>query len=250
LAGGISLLSLAHGFGSSNVINYQIVLADGTINDVNEKSLPDLYWALKYGSTNFGIVTRFDMTTFPLSDVWGGTLVFDISKGPALLQSHVDFTAKSALDPMGLNVIGLAWEPVQQTYIVWSPNIYLSPVPFPPLYSDMQALVPEALLNTMRVTDLMSIIEEFQAMAPGTGRVQWFTLTLKADAAVLWDIHRKGVEIFEPYLNRAGFSWAAVFQPMNHGFAAAGEKNGGNPSGISPEDGDLIGTYNYIHPIL
>jgi len=240
LGGGISALSLAHGFGSSNIVNYQVVLADGTIRDVNAQTLPDLYWALKLGSTNYGIVTRFDMTSYPLSDVWGGALIFDISKGPALLQSHVDFTAKLASDPMGMNIIGLAWEPVQQTYVVWSPNIYLSPTPFPSLFSDIEPLVPEALLNTMRVSDVMSVTEEFQAMAPGSGRVQWFTLTLKADAALLWDIHCKGVEIFEPYLNRSGFSWAAVFQPLNHGFAAAGEKNGGNPSGISPEDGDLI----------
>ncbi|KAJ7041887.1 hypothetical protein C8F04DRAFT_110770 [Mycena alexandri] len=240
LGGGISVLSLAHGFGSSNIVNYQVVLADGTINDVNENHLPDLYWALKYGSTNFGIVTRFDMTTYPLADVWGGSLIFDISKGPALLQAHVDFTAKLAADPMGLNVIAFAWDPRQQTYIVWSPNIYLSDTAFPPLYSDIEALVPNALLNTMRITDLMSITNEFQATAPGTGRVQWFTLTLKADAALLWDIHCKGVEIFEPYLNRTGFSPATIFQPLNRGFAAAGEKNGGNPSGISTEDGDLI----------
>ncbi|KAJ7198654.1 hypothetical protein B0H12DRAFT_581025 [Mycena haematopus] len=240
LGGGISALSLAHGFGSSNIVNYQVILADGTINDVNAQHLPDLYWALKYGSTNFAIVTRFDMTTYPLKGVWAGTLIFDISHGPALLQFHVAFTAKLSADPMGLNVVGLAWEPVQQTYVVWSPNMYLSPTPFPPLYSDIEPLVPHALLNTMRVTDLLSITEEFQAMAPGSGRVQWFTLTMKPDAAVLWDIHLKGVEIFEPYLNRSGFSWAVVFQPLNRGCAAAGEKNGGNPSGISPEDGDLI----------
>ncbi|KAJ7142101.1 hypothetical protein C8R43DRAFT_581140 [Mycena crocata] len=241
LGGGISGLSHAHGFGSSNIVNYQIVLADGTINDVNQNSMPDLYWALKYGSTNYGIITRFDMTTYPLSGVWGGSLVFDISKGPALLQSHVDFAAKLAADPMGLNALALAWEPVQQTYVVWSPNIYFSPVAFPPLYSDLQALAPDALLNTLRVTDLLSLTTEFQATAPGQGRVQWFTLTVKAsDATLLWDMHQKGVELFEPYLNRSGFSWATIFQPLNHGFATASERNGGHPSGILPEHGDLV----------
>ncbi|KAJ7684271.1 hypothetical protein DFH06DRAFT_1312713 [Mycena polygramma] len=239
LGGGISALSIAHGFGSSNVLNYQVVFADGTINDVNEQTMPELYWALKYGSTNYGIVTRFDMTTYPLTDIWGGTLIFDISKGPALLQAHVAFTAKLASDPLGLNVVGLAWDPTQQAYVVWSPNLYLSGVPFPPLYSDLQPFVPEALLDTMRVTDLMSITEEWMAMAPGSGRAEWFTITVKTDAAVLWDIHQKGVELFKPSLNRTNFSWSMVFQPLNRGFAAAGEKNGGNPSGISSEDGDL-----------
>ncbi|KAJ7689857.1 hypothetical protein B0H17DRAFT_883436, partial [Mycena rosella] len=73
LGGGISALSMAHGFGSSNVVNSQVVLADGGIHDVSHKTLPDLYWALTYGSTNFAIVTRFEMTTYPLTDVGGGS---------------------------------------------------------------------------------------------------------------------------------------------------------------------------------
>ncbi|KAJ7434670.1 hypothetical protein FB451DRAFT_1063217, partial [Mycena latifolia] len=36
-------------------------------------------------------------------------------------------------------------------------------------------------------------------------------------------------EIFEPYLTRTGFWWAVLFQPIAHGFATAGAKNGGNP---------------------
>ncbi|KAJ7718969.1 hypothetical protein DFH07DRAFT_1010030, partial [Mycena maculata] len=102
---------------SSNILNYQVVLAD------------DLYEALKCGSINFAIVTRFDTATYPLPDVWGGSLIFDISKAPALLQSHIVFTATLASDPMELNVIALPREPVQQTYILWSPNIYLSESP-------------------------------------------------------------------------------------------------------------------------
>ncbi|KAJ7068998.1 hypothetical protein B0H15DRAFT_138774 [Mycena belliarum] len=240
LGGGISALSLAHGFGSSNVVNYQIVLADGSIQDVNQQTLPDLYWALKYGSTNFGIVTRFEMTTYPLGDVWGGLLVLDISRGPALLQFHVEFAARLAADPTGLNIVVLAWEPVQKTYVVWSPNLYLSPVAFPPLYSGLEAFAQDALVNTLRITDLLSVTGEFQAAAAGHGRVYAFTLTLKADAALLWDSHLKGVEIFEPYLTRAGLTWSTIVQPMNRGFAAASVKNGGHPSGIAPDDGDLV----------
>ncbi|KAK7460696.1 hypothetical protein VKT23_009411 [Stygiomarasmius scandens] len=58
LGGGISLLSFRRGFGCDNIVNYEIVLADGTILDVNATSHSDLFWALKLGSTNYGIVTR------------------------------------------------------------------------------------------------------------------------------------------------------------------------------------------------
>ena len=53
ITGGISFLSLEFGFGSDNVINYEIVLADGSIVNANESERSDLYWALKGGSTNY-----------------------------------------------------------------------------------------------------------------------------------------------------------------------------------------------------
>ncbi|KAJ7765655.1 hypothetical protein B0H16DRAFT_1523874 [Mycena metata] len=240
LGGGISALSLAHGFASSSVVNYQVVLADGTIEEVNENHLPDLYWALKYGSTNFGIVTRFDMITYPLSDVWAGTLIFDISNGPALLKFHVELTANLAVDPLGLNFVGFTWDRLQQTYIIWSPNIYLSPVAFPPPYFDIQTLVADARHNTMRITNFVNVAEEIGNTAPNAERVEWCTFTVKPDAALLWDIHLKGVEIFEPFLDRTGFAYTTISQSLNRGLAAASANNGGHPTGISAEDGDHL----------
>jgi hypothetical protein len=50
----------------------QIVLANGSISNVNYESQPDLYWALRGGAGNFGIVTRFDLEAFEQGPVWGG----------------------------------------------------------------------------------------------------------------------------------------------------------------------------------
>jgi len=49
-----------------------VVLANGTISSINYESHPDLYWALRGGGNNFGIVTRFDVETYPADPVWGG----------------------------------------------------------------------------------------------------------------------------------------------------------------------------------
>ncbi|KAJ7482153.1 hypothetical protein B0H11DRAFT_2173241 [Mycena galericulata] len=235
LGGGISFLSHAHGFASSNIVNYQVVLADGAIHEVNSQSLPDLYWALKYGSTNFAIVTRFDLRTYPLSDVWGGLLVFDVTHAPTLLQFLVGFNAKLVSDPTGWTMVSLAWDSAQGTYIAGIVGIYLSPVPFPPLHADLKALVPHAHVNTVRITNEMSVMKEMADRLPSGQRTHWFTLTLHADATLMADIYHKGVESFEPYLEHPGFSWSVLFQPINHGFARAG-----HPAGLSPEDGNLI----------
>ncbi|CAG7937864.1 unnamed protein product [Penicillium nalgiovense] len=72
LAGGINFYGNQVGFGCDTVVNYEIVLANGSIVEANEKSHPDLFWALKGGSSNFGIVTRFDLETIKSRKVWAG----------------------------------------------------------------------------------------------------------------------------------------------------------------------------------
>jgi hypothetical protein len=64
----------------------------GLACDANAESHSDLWTALKGGSGNFGIVTRFDMYTFPAVDLWGGLRVATRSEGDRLAQSMVDFT--------------------------------------------------------------------------------------------------------------------------------------------------------------
>lgn len=73
LAGGVNFYGNQVGFAADTVINYEVVLADGSIVEANKKSNPDLFWALKGGSSNFGLVTRFDMHTIKSSKVWAGT---------------------------------------------------------------------------------------------------------------------------------------------------------------------------------
>lgn len=64
LGGGVSFFSGEYGWACDNVYNYQVVTADGQIVDVNyDSEYSDLYWALRGGGNNFGLVTRFDLYT-------------------------------------------------------------------------------------------------------------------------------------------------------------------------------------------
>ncbi|KAL2813484.1 hypothetical protein BDW59DRAFT_178221 [Aspergillus cavernicola] len=73
LAGGINFYGNQVGFGCDTVVNYEVVLADGSVVQVNKDSYPDLFWALKGGSSNFGLVTRFDLQTIRSAKVWAGS---------------------------------------------------------------------------------------------------------------------------------------------------------------------------------
>lgn len=50
----------------------QVVLANGTISNVSYQSHPDLYFSLRGGGNQFGIVTRFDLSTYVQGPIWGG----------------------------------------------------------------------------------------------------------------------------------------------------------------------------------
>lgn len=75
LGGGFSFLSNQYGLTVDTVMAYQLVLPNGTISDFTASSNPDLFFALKGGFNNFGIVTQFTLKTFPQGQVWGGTIL-------------------------------------------------------------------------------------------------------------------------------------------------------------------------------
>ncbi|KAE9368211.1 FAD-binding domain-containing protein [Stipitochalara longipes BDJ] len=82
LGGGISFISRRNGWAIDNILNYEVILSNGTIAQISQSSAPDLYWALRGGGNNFGIVTHFDLATYPLTQAWGGYnfyLLSDIS---------------------------------------------------------------------------------------------------------------------------------------------------------------------------
>ncbi|KAH8203479.1 hypothetical protein TruAng_002350 [Truncatella angustata] len=75
LGGGYNFLTGRQGFACDNVIEYDFALADGRIVTANTQSNADLFRSLKGRSNNFGVVTKFTMTTIPCDKVWGVLMV-------------------------------------------------------------------------------------------------------------------------------------------------------------------------------
>lgn len=89
--GGYSFYTGRMGFGCDNVVNYEIVLADGRVVNANREEHADLFKALKGGSSNFGIVTRFDVVAFPAQDLSYELRVMDAEHSESLLAAISDF---------------------------------------------------------------------------------------------------------------------------------------------------------------
>lgn len=99
LGGGMGYLSRAHGLTIDNLLEADVVLADGRVVTASTDSHPDLFWALRGGGGNFGVVVSFLLRAHPVSTVFAGPTFFDIEHGAAVMRAYRDFlpTAAEAL---------------------------------------------------------------------------------------------------------------------------------------------------------
>ncbi|KAJ3939994.1 uncharacterized protein N0V96_009989 [Colletotrichum fioriniae] len=95
----------SRGFSSADIVNFEVVLGGGKVVNSNATENADLWWALKGGSNNFGIVTRFDMNTFPLPNgIFSGSISYNQSQADAALDAFYEIQTGALLDDSQLVV--------------------------------------------------------------------------------------------------------------------------------------------------
>lgn len=90
LGGGLSLMARRYGFAADHVRRIEVVTPDGVLRPAEND--PDLFWALRGGIGNFGIVTRVEVDLFPVTTLYGGSLYYDLTAYPDALETWRDWT--------------------------------------------------------------------------------------------------------------------------------------------------------------
>ena len=91
LGGGIGYLARKHGLTIDNLIEADVVLASGEIVTASKSSNADLYWGLRGGGGNFGVVTSFLFQAHPVKMVYAGPVFWDIQHARAVMQKYREF---------------------------------------------------------------------------------------------------------------------------------------------------------------
>ncbi len=96
LGGGFGWLARKHGLAADNLLSLDLVTADGELVHASGDENPDLFWALRGGGGNFGVVTRFTFQLHPLGhDVLFGPTVYRLEDAPAVLRRYREFCAQA-----------------------------------------------------------------------------------------------------------------------------------------------------------
>ena len=163
--GGISYFSPRVGFVCDNIVDYEVVLSNGIVTHANATANYDLWVALKEGSNNFGVVTRFTARTFPTSDVWGGFLYHTISQAPKVLEAFHQFVGSADYDEYAASpLLSLGYLSKWRASAVANWIVYTKPVKHPACFGVFTSI--RRIWITLRVKTLSDAARELDEIAP------------------------------------------------------------------------------------
>ncbi|KAH7083490.1 hypothetical protein BKA63DRAFT_153972 [Paraphoma chrysanthemicola] len=239
LGGGLSFFSPRFGMVCSNVIEYEIVLADGSAVRASETANPDLWRVLKGGANNFGIVTRFVVRSFPSGSIWSGFLYMPSSQAPKVLASFRGFLDRVVSDDEGKVYDEHAAGPLACfTYLqalgIQAIAVALTHTKTPEGGKTWPACWQSSGLpklwrfwSTCSVKSLPAATDEMSVLNPPGRRQKFATTTIKNDQATLEAAHQAYRDAITSIReqNIKNMSWTLVLQPMLPDWARKGNPN-------------------------
>ncbi|CAE6510565.1 unnamed protein product [Rhizoctonia solani] len=242
LGGGLSFLMHKEGFGADNVLSYEVVLADGKVTTVTKESAEDLFKALKGGTGNFGIVTSFELRTFPVNNVYAGHLYYSPEHYDTLFPIMETYARQGIeSDPKTHIIATFACLPSQGIDMASFYSFYSEPVTAPPPALKPFFDVP-TLVNTVKVKTVKEAADELGEGGDNTSpvRYEFRDYTVRADAKLykqLFDVwHSATIELN----STSGLASAIIYQPISNSMIRAGSKKGGNVLGLEPANDPLV----------
>ncbi|KAF8970541.1 hypothetical protein BDZ97DRAFT_1694265 [Flammula alnicola] len=159
LGGGYSWKTNQYGLAVDNVVAFELVKVDGQVVIVTHASDPELFFGLKGGQNNFGIVTKFTLKAFPETQVWGGSIINLGSTIPDIKAATANFQT-SVTDPKAAIIISYSY---MAAVIAVQQLFYDAPTRPPGIFDDFLAI--PSIQSDISTRSFLSLVQSTQVNA-------------------------------------------------------------------------------------
>ncbi|KAK4114716.1 FAD linked oxidase-like protein [Canariomyces notabilis] len=232
LGGGYFHFSPEFGLACDDVKTFEVVLANGSVVQASATNNPGLFWALKGGGSNFGIVTSFELYTVPVHEVWVEGLAFSPAQVLAVFDAYAAFQ-KSPTPDLKATVSVVVSLDIVLVALLYSASASSRPAAFAPFenLSPLTVVVPPT--NTT-VWQFMQIASATQAT--DATRHDYRAASSKINAKLYTDVYNSWVQQATQVRAATGANQTFTIQTFSGNLVQQGINKGGNPPGMPLED--------------
>lgn len=227
----MSFHSSSQGFACDAVVNFEVVLADGSIVNANADENSDLYRSLKGGSGNFGFVTRLDQRVVEQTKMWGGISTYSYDDRDDLFNAYLDFVENMSEDTASQNIVSTQYSAAGYALITVLSNV--DAVENATAFDDYLAIPTET--STLRIGEIADLVPEFTGPTPLGLYAEWMTGMTTNDFRVMDFIerkHREYVDQMKAAAPDSDFNVLVQFQPVSESIVSHAQQYGGNVLGL------------------
>ncbi|KAI0882026.1 uncharacterized protein GGS22DRAFT_196179 [Annulohypoxylon maeteangense] len=229
LGGGMAYFSSEYGLAADGIRNIEIVLANSSIVNANATSNSDLFWALKGGGANFGVVTRYDINTIPVAEIWFEALLYDPSESEKLLEAVVEYAAAAEND----TAAGLVFNLTPDAGLVGF--IYGKPVERPSVYKSFDGIPSNGVYVNSTIGTWLDLADGFANTTSLTAsRYMIVSIAHKWNLPTFQDSYQTYLNLSAQVMKEFNATLAYGVQPYTSAAVKHSAKTGGNPLGLEP----------------
>jgi len=230
-----------YGLACDNVDSYELVTASGLVITASQSSFADLYWALRGGGNNFGIVTQFNVKAVPRAPtMWGGVRAYLPTEFPALINAYYNLGLNAKQDGKAHQILSFAWAGPQIGQIAQAELEYADPVANAPILAEYNG-ISGAIADQTAIRSLAELTQLLDGTATGAGlRQAFWTWSIKLDKELATKCKDIFFEELAAILDAADLVPAISLQVLTDPILEKTTTRGGNALGLNPRDGPLM----------
>jgi hypothetical protein len=237
--GGISYFANQYGWACDNVASFEVVTASGLIVTASPSSFPDLFWALRGGGNNFGIVTKFNLETFAHGpQMFGGQRRFFNTSFPAAIDAFVNLGFNSRIDTKAAQFMAITLNAPTNTKVAIVELEYADPVAEPAIFEEYRKI--PAFSDTTQLNTLAYFTQQLNNSNPKGYRETFWTASSKLDRDMVQFVFDVSFDEFAKIRDVQGIIPANTLQITTVPQLEQMQKKGGNALGLKPSDGPIF----------